>query len=88
MIDIDLSADFSTTITIAGGCASTGDKTFISFDSMGRPLLGDLNHYTQACMSDADNKPLQTNCLITLSSAGETDIVLTIRPETGYVSGI
>ena len=82
--DIDLSADYHASIAFSGGCPS-GDNNII-FDNMGRPMLGVLNNYTSAYKGGATETLLLSTCIITLSSSGEDDVILRIRPETGYVS--
>ena len=69
-------------ISFSGGCA--GSST-ISFDYLGRPLVGTLTSTTAAYTSNNDGKLLQTDCSITLSD-GETSLMLKLRPETGYIS--
>ncbi|MEA2073540.1 MAG: type II secretion system protein [Campylobacterota bacterium] len=69
-----------TSIELTGGCPSS-DGYRIVFDSLGRPLKGDMSGNNTAYESD---NLIQTNCDITLSDGSE-NVVLRIRPETGYV---
>ena len=84
--DIDLNEQ-GVSLTFAGGCAEINNIMYLSFDSMGRPLLGDLNNYTLPYMSTANEKILQADCNITIS-AGSENIVITIEPVTGNIRGI
>jgi len=65
-------------ITAGGSC---NGESIISFDNMGRPLVGSLaattTPYTAANLID-------TNCTLVLSDGSESS-TLTIVPETGYV---
>lgn len=67
------------TINLSAGCVG---KEIISFDYLGRPLVGDLNDDTKPYMSD---ELLTSKCDITVTD-GKTDSVISISPETGYVS--
>lgn len=69
------------TITLTGGCDGA---TIISFDNLGRPLIGSL---AGATTSYPAGQLLTANCLITVTN-GTDSTPLTLRPETGYVSGI
>ena len=77
MNSIDLNADFGITgIGYAGGCTA---ETDISFDHLGRPILGDLN----AATSLYSGGLLRSTCVITLTNGSET-ATINIEPETGY----
>jgi len=69
------------TITLSGGCANGR----ISFDYEGRPLQGD-----QSTMTGAYSAPTQrlivSDCNVTLSDTNGNNLVITVRPETGYAS--
>ena len=65
------------TVTLGGGCAG---ESIISFDNMGRPLVGSLAATTTPY--PAANL-LTTSCTIVLSN-GDENSTLTIMPETGY----
>ncbi|EDZ62175.1 protein containing N-terminal methylation domain [Sulfurimonas gotlandica GD1] len=80
---INLNDDYGVTLNFGAGCG--GANAEISFDHMGRPMIGDTNAWTQSYTAGS---LMVADCLITISMTGETSVVLTIRPETGYVSGI
>jgi len=67
-----------TNVRLSGGCRYGR----ISFDYLGRPLMGDLH-----TMSGAYNAPtqrlIQRNCIVTLSHGTDT-IKIVITPESGY----
>jgi len=67
-----------TSVTLSGGCS--GGR--IAFDYLGRPIKGDHNTMSQPYSS---NRLIQTNCNITLTK-GQNNIVIAVRPETGYSS--
>lgn len=79
--NIDLNDKYSVTIAFTGGCEN---QTVISFDHMGRPMVGDLSDDTQSYM---ELQLMRVPCVITLSGSGD-DIAIRIIPETGYVQGI
>ena len=65
------------TVGLTGtGCNAA---TTISFDHLGRPLIGTL--------TSTHGQLLTTDCNITVTD-GSNPITLTMRSETGYVSGI
>ncbi len=70
-------------LAFGGGC---NGQTIISFDHLGRPMIGSLaattSPYTAAGTA---GELLSADCTITVSSGAESAI-LTITPETGYVS--
>ena len=78
ILSINLSDDYDTTITFdaASGCAA---QTDISFDFLGRPIIGDINTLT----STSNINYLTTDCRIILANGSETTTI-TISPETGY----
>ncbi|MBA3026038.1 MAG: prepilin-type N-terminal cleavage/methylation domain-containing protein [Sulfurimonas sp.] len=69
------------TVTLTGGC---NGATVISFDNLGRPLIGSL---AAATTPYPVGQLLTADCVITLTNGPDTT-VLTLRPETGYISGI
>ena len=72
-----------TSITTAGGCAN---KSIISFDHLGRPLVGSLAATTAAYTATGNDGVLLTSdCNLTLTNSDE-NATITIRPETGYAS--
>lgn len=79
MQNIDLADDYSVSIALGGGC--TGE-TELSFDYLGRPLVGDLNTSTSPV---SELLPYNTPCTITVTNGTDTGVI-TIRPETGYAS--
>jgi len=68
-----------TQITTAGGCLN---QSIISFDHLGRPLVGSLAGTNAAYVAA---NVLNTDCNITLTNGSE-NATITIRPETGYAS--
>ena len=66
-------------ITFGGGCAG---GNIISFDHLGRPLVGDLTALTSPY---SNNILLQTPCSIVLTNQGDDNETLTLSPETGYI---
>jgi prepilin-type N-terminal cleavage/methylation domain-containing protein len=69
-------------LTFSGGCAN---KSIISFDHLGRPLVGSLSATTSAYTpSGNDGELLQSVCTITLTDTTQT-VHLDLQPETGYV---
>lgn len=77
--NIDLNTKYGVSIALSGGCLN---QTVISFDNVGRPMVGNINNDTQAYM---DGHMLESLCVITLSSPGQDDINVSIMQETGYV---
>ena len=69
-----------TSVLLSGGCSNSR----IAFDYLGRPFQGDQNTMTGA-YSAGTQRLIISDCNVTLS-AGTSDIILTIRPETGYVN--
>lgn len=67
-----------TTFGLSGGCANNR----IAFDSIGRPMQGDQS----TMLSPYGNARLiTTDCNITIGN-GTDNLIITIRPETGYAS--
>ncbi len=77
--DIDLNAKYNVSVSLGGGCANS---TRISFDHLGRPIIGDLSDDVTAYEA---NQLLRSTCKITLSASGQTPVVLEVFAETGYV---
>ncbi|SMP85854.1 prepilin-type N-terminal cleavage/methylation domain-containing protein [Epsilonproteobacteria bacterium SCGC AD-308-P11] len=75
--NIDLNAKFSTTVALSGSCLN---ETIISFDHLGRPIVGDLSATTSAYTA---GQPIQSACIITLTN-GTANVVINIERETGY----
>jgi len=84
-IDVDLNDKYSTTLSFNNNCPLISNKMYLSFDNLGRPLLGDLNNYTSAYMATTNEKKLEADCIITLRNDLDT-VEITITPETGYVT--
>lgn len=77
---IDLGADYSTTIDLTQ-CAN---ESIISFDHLGRPMVGSLAATTSAyTVSGTPGQLLTAACVITLRNSGE-NVTINIEPETGY----
>ncbi len=77
--NIDLGAKYNVSVALGGGCAN---ETIISFDHYGRPIVGDLSDDATAYVN---GQLLNSTCTITLSSGGQTPVVLELMKETGYV---
>ncbi|OIP58356.1 MAG: prepilin-type N-terminal cleavage/methylation domain-containing protein [Helicobacteraceae bacterium CG2_30_36_10] len=77
--NIDLAEQYSSSVTFGGACAT---DEIISFDHLGRPILGESNTTAEAYVS---GQLMTTDCNITLSD-GSQNAVIQIRPETGYMS--
>ncbi len=73
------------TLAFNNGCAN---HTIISFDHLGRPIVGALNN-TSAYFTDGNpatsvaGELMTTACRISLTG-DETNVVIVIEPETGY----
>jgi len=74
---------------LSGGCSWSR----ISFDHLGRPYKGDLSNYGSWTTAYQGNKLMTSLCSITIcdvsdcdSATDENKRVITIQPETGYVS--
>jgi prepilin-type N-terminal cleavage/methylation domain-containing protein len=80
--NIDLNDEYGVTLAFGGGCGANAE---ISFDHLGRPMIGDTNGWGSAYPVGS---LLVANCTITISGNNETPIVLTIMRETGYISSI
>ena len=75
----NLNTDFGVDIVEFGG--NCGSNETISFDHMGRPIVGDLSTHNTV----TDLNLTTANCHIHLSD-GTEDINITIEEETGYIS--
>lgn len=79
--NIDLEDAYGVALSFSGSC---GDNPIISFDHLGRPMLGNLNGDG---VPYAAGRLMQANCVITVAEGG-VNFDITIHPETGYVEGI
>ena len=77
-LSVDLSDKYSTTVDLTG---CTGG--LISFDHLGRPILGDLSANTSAYAA-GQLISSSVGCVINLSNGTES-VNIKIEPETGYV---
>lgn len=68
-----------TSVVFSGSCQYHSSKR-IAFDSMGRPLIGDISGYSTPYVS---NRLLESRCTITLVTS-ESNATVAIEPETGY----
>lgn len=69
-------------VVLTGGC---NGENIISFDHLGRPLVGSLAATTQPYQLAGAGRLLTADCTITLSLPdGSEPSVITIMPETGY----
>ena len=75
--DIDLNKKYTVTMALTGGCAG---QTAITFDNLGRPMVGDISDDTSAYVS---GQLMTAECNVTLSQ-GEVNSTIGIEPETGY----
>ena len=72
-----------TSVTLSGDCAG---QSIISFDHLGRPLIGSLAATNSAYTTPGNNGELLTaDCNITLKNSDENATIV-LRPETGYAS--
>ncbi|MFK5937653.1 MAG: type II secretion system protein [Sulfurimonas sp.] len=69
-----------TSYQLSGGC----NGARISFDHLGRPITGDLSSMTGPYFAGTQ-RLVTTDCNITLADSAD-NIIITIRPETGYSS--
>ena len=71
-------------LVLSDGCSG---QSIISFDYLGRPLVGSLSAITSSYVSTGNGKLLafDTNCTIKLTNGTETSFI-DIQPETGYAS--
>jgi prepilin-type N-terminal cleavage/methylation domain-containing protein len=67
------------TLRLSGSCAN-GNNSVISFDYLGRPIVGDVLTDILAYQGTL----IRTACVITLRAGDEVNNI-TIEPETGYV---
>ncbi len=79
--ELNLHNEYGANVTFTAGCAGA-NPLIITFDHLGRPLLGDISGDT---MSYPANRLLRTDCNVTFSGGSESNAVVTITPETGYV---
>ncbi len=82
--NMDLTSEYDVTIasTGASGCSyAINTPLIISFDHLGRPLVGDISGDT---ISYPSNRLLAADCNLTFSGGSEDPVVVTITPETGY----
>jgi len=82
----NLNTKYGVTLAFTG-CSDTSGNNILSFDHIGRPLIGDLSTITTAYpVANTTTGYLMTaNCIITVSGSA-ADVNITIRPETGYAS--
>jgi prepilin-type N-terminal cleavage/methylation domain-containing protein len=80
--NIDLASRYGVTVTQSGCGTLTNNHFTISFDYLGRPLVGNLAGAT-APYAGTNFGLLQSNCNVTLRS-GDQNATISIVPETGY----
>ncbi len=80
---LDLNSEYGVSVSNASTDANCNnvDPLIISFDHLGRPLVGAINGDTSSYPA---NRLLSANCVLTFSGGTESDITVTITPETGY----
>jgi prepilin-type N-terminal cleavage/methylation domain-containing protein len=84
--NVDLNAKYGITLTVTGTeCSATSGSGIhiISFDHIGRPIVGDLNTATRA-YSGANFQLVQSNDCDIVVSNGDESATINIAPETGY----
>jgi len=69
-------------ITNVSFSSTCGSSTRLSFDYLGRPIKGNLRFDTSPYMF---GDIITLDCNITLTNAGGKSVVLTVKPETGFV---
>lgn len=68
------------TVALTDGC---NGETMVSFDHLGRPMLGSLTATTTPYPAAGNGRLLDANCTITLTNGSESSVI-TLVPETGY----
>lgn len=76
--DIDLADRYDVTISLGGSCNS---QTILSFDNIGRPMVGDLSDDTSSYLA---GQLISSTCTVTVSNGVENSVI-NIEPETGYI---
>ncbi len=79
--ELNLHSEYNAIISFSNGCGGA-DPLIITFDHLGRPLVGDISGDT---VSYPANRLLRNQCNITFSGGSEGSAVVSITPETGYV---
>jgi len=69
-----------TDYSLSGGCSNSR----IAFDNMGRPMQGDQSTMNGAYFAGTQ-RLITSDCNVTITD-GTNNLVITIRPETGYAS--
>jgi prepilin-type N-terminal cleavage/methylation domain-containing protein len=80
--NIDLNEQFGVTLTGGGGCTTALAGGIMGFDHIGRPIINDLTGTGTAYLAA---NLLSSDCTITISGSA-ANVVIRIRPETGYAS--
>jgi prepilin-type N-terminal cleavage/methylation domain-containing protein len=78
---LNLVTEYGVALAFSGGC-NGANPLIISFDHLGRPLLGDVKADVVAYPA---GRLLSAACVVTFSGGSEADVNVTITPETGYV---
>ena len=78
----DIELEGITSVVLTGGCANATD---ITFDYLGRPMVGDISDDTTALVS---GQILTATCVITLTDDNGDTAEINIEPETGYTHRI
>jgi len=81
MQNIDLNDMFGVSMFGGGSCAPALASGIMGFDHVGRPIRGDLTGTGTAYQANL----LNADCIITVSGNAQ-NIVIRLRPETGYAS--
>ena len=79
-IQVDLNDLYGVTLFAAGGCVQALAGGIVGFDHIGRPIVNDLT----AVAAPYTNLMTQ-DCNVTIRGDGP-DVLLILRPETGYIS--
>ena len=70
-------------VFLGGGCNKSWKR--ISFDHLGRPFQGDQSSMGTPYNISSTQRLIKKTCTVTLSD-GSKNVVISIEPETGYVS--
>jgi len=79
MNDTDLNTLYGVAVFASGGCVQAAANGIVGFDHIGRPIVNVPN------LTSPYSDLMITDCIVTITGDGP-NVVLTLRPETGYVS--
>ena len=81
---MNLTASYGITSVVFGNNCNANGSTRIAFDNLGRPFHGSVSTMTGP-YSAAAQRLITGDCTLTFSD-GSNNVVITVRPETGYAS--